>query len=150
MSVRLWIELDGTPDANLFVGVEKWRGGKYIPFEGSYGFGRDRVATGWQRVSMRALDVDATLPGRPIHTYDQPEPLTPGEIVPVDIVLGPSATSFRAGDEIRLVIAGRWLWPTNPLTGQFPAHYQKGPKGRATLHWSPDRPAGLTVPVIPS
>jgi len=64
-------------------------------------------------------------------------------------LLGPSATSFRAGEEIRVVIAGRWLRPTNPLTGQFPAHYQKGPKGRATLHWGPGRPAALTVPVIP-
>ena len=150
MSLRVWIELHDTDDANLFVGVEKWRDGRYLPFEGSYGFGRDRVTTGWQRVAMRALDEDATLPGRPAHSYDRPEPVTRGQIVPVDIALGPSATSFRAGEEIRLVVAGRWLWPTNPLTGQFPAHYAKGPKGRATVHWGPDRPAALTVPVIPS
>ena len=57
MAVRLWVELDGCDDANLFVGVEKWRfgrfGGRYVAFEGSYGYGRDRVTTGWQRVSLR-------------------------------------------------------------------------------------------------
>lgn len=143
------IELHGGPDADLFVGVEKWRKGRYVSFEGSHGFERDRVTTGWQRISMRTLDEDAALPGRPIHTFDQPEPLRAGQIVPVGIALGPSATSFRAGDEIRLVIAGRWLWPTDPLTGQFPAHYEKGPRGRATLHWGPGRHAALTVPIIP-
>jgi uncharacterized protein len=39
--------------------VEKWRGRRYVPFEGSYGFGRDRVTTGWLKVSLRALDTHA-------------------------------------------------------------------------------------------
>ncbi|GAB5023869.1 hypothetical protein JHV675_52410 [Mycobacterium avium subsp. hominissuis] len=63
------MELHGCDDANLFVGVEKWRPGRFrdrfVAFEGSYGYGRDglrigagrdRVSTGWQRVSLRALD----------------------------------------------------------------------------------------------
>ncbi|VTU41493.1 Cocaine esterase (plasmid) [Variovorax sp. PBS-H4] len=150
MSLRIWVELHHTTDANLFVGIEKWRDGKYVPFEGSYGFGRDRVTTGWQRVSMRALEQNASAPGRPQFTFDRAQPVASGEIVPVDVALGPSATSFRAGDELRLVIAGRWLWPRNPLTGQFPARYPKGPKGTATLYWGPDRPAALTVPIIPA
>ena len=54
MAVRLWLDLHGCDDANLFVGVEKWRDGKFVPFEGSYGYGRDRVTTGWQRVALRA------------------------------------------------------------------------------------------------
>ena len=28
MVARLWVELDGCDDANLFVGVEKWRDGR--------------------------------------------------------------------------------------------------------------------------
>ena len=54
MVARLWVELHGCDDANLFVGVEKWRGGRFVGFEGSYGYGRDRVTTGWQRVALRA------------------------------------------------------------------------------------------------
>ena len=53
-------------------------------------------------------------------------------MVLANIALGPSATFFRAGETLRLVVAGRWLWPRNPLTGQFPAAYQKGPDGRMT------------------
>ena len=70
-------------------------------------------------------------------------------MVQADIALGPSATLFRAGETLRLVVAGRWLWPRNPLTGQFPAAYQKGPGGRCILHWGPENQARLLVPIIP-
>ncbi len=62
--------------------------------------------------------------------------------------LGPSATLFRAGEQLRLVVAGRWLWPRNPLTGQFPSAYERGPRGRCTIHWGPDYAARLLIPVI--
>jgi len=52
MSLRLWISVEGANDVSLFVGVEKWSGARYVPFEGSYGFGRNRVATGWQRAVL--------------------------------------------------------------------------------------------------
>lgn len=149
MALRLFVEVAGADDVDLYVGAEKWRGTDYVPFEGSYGFGRDRVATGWMRASMRALDADASQPHEPVPGYTRPEPLRPGEIVQVDIPLGPSATVFRAGEQLRLVVAGRWLWPRNPLTGQFPAAYEKGPHGTCTLHWGPRHPARLLVPVIP-
>lgn len=35
MSLRPWMELHGAPDAELFVGVETWRKGRNVPFEGS-------------------------------------------------------------------------------------------------------------------
>lgn len=66
MSLRLRISLDGAQDAHLFVGVEKWSGGNYVPFEGSYGYGRDRIADGRLRLALRrSLDaVDLLPPGR--------------------------------------------------------------------------------------
>jgi predicted acyl esterase len=73
----------------------------------------------------------------------------PGEVVPVDVELLPSATLFRAGEQLRLVVAGRWLAPRNPLFGSFPTRYEPSPKGTSiTLHWGPDRDAHLLVPVI--
>ena len=56
MALRLFVEVTGVDDVGLIAGVEKWRGQSYVPFEGSYGFGRDRVTTGWQKASLRALD----------------------------------------------------------------------------------------------
>ena len=149
MALRLWVEAQGADDIDLVAGVEKWRGRTYVPFEGSYGFGRDRVTTGWLKASLRALDEQSSRPFDPVPACTHRQPLGPGQIVPVDIALGPSATFFRSGETLRLVVAGRWLWPTNLLTGQFPAAYQKGPKGKATLHWGPDYQARLLVPVIP-
>jgi predicted acyl esterase len=149
MALHLWVESPDRDDLDLTVGVEKWQGGKYIGFDGSYGFGRDRVATGWQKVSLRELDTALSTAAEPVHTYTHPELLTAGQIVPVRIALGPSATMFRAGETLRLVIAGRWLSPINPLTGNFPTHFRRSPSGHATLHWGPNRPAHLLLPNIP-
>ena len=150
MAVRLWLDLHGCDDANLFVGVEKWRDGRYVPFEGSYGYGRDRVTTGWQRAALRAADRDLSQPWEPVPACTDPQPLQTGEVVAVDVALGPSATLFRAGEQLRLVVAGRWLCPRNPLSGQYPAAYQPSPRGRVTLHWGPTRDAHLLIPAIDS
>ncbi len=150
MALRLFVEVSGGDDVDLVVGLEKWRGKSYVPFEGSYGFGRDRVTTGWQRASLRALDSTQSRPFEPVPSFERRQPLRPTEIVPVDVAMGPSATLFRAGEELRLVIGGRWLWPGNLLTGQFPAAYERAPRVRCTLHWGGDRRAHLLVPVIPN
>lgn len=149
MAARLWVEVDGIDDLNLFVGVEKWRNGRFVPFEGGFGYGRDRIATGWQRASLRQLDPDESTPWEPVPSCLERQPLRPGEVVAVDVALGPSATLFRAGEQLRLVVAGRWLAARNPLTGQFPLAYQHSPHGRAILHWGPGREAHLLLPVIP-
>jgi uncharacterized protein len=150
MSARLWVETTGCDDANLFVGVEKWRDSKFVPFEGSFGYGRDRVATGWQRAALRRIDPSQSRPGGPVPTYTDPQPLRPAEVVAVDVALGPSATLFRAGEQLRLVVAARWLAPVNPLVGAFPSRYDKSPRGTVTLHWGKERPAHLLTPEIPA
>jgi predicted acyl esterase len=110
---------------------------------------REEGAWPLERISLRALDDRESRPFEPVPTFTRREPLAPGQIAQLDIALGPSATLLRAGETLRLVVAGRWLSPLNPLTGQFPAAYQKGPAGRCTLHWGPDHQARLLVPVIP-
>jgi len=150
MAARLWLQIDEDDDADLFVGVEKWRDGRFVPFEGSYGYGRDRVSTGWQRVSLRALDPALSTPWRPVPACTEPEPTSPGKIVAVDVALADSATLFRAGEQLRFVVAGRWLSPRNPLTGQFPAAYPTSKRGRVILYWGPSHDAHLLVPVIPA
>lgn len=149
MAARLWLEVSGADDVDLFIGVEKWRNGKFVGFEGSFGYGRDRVSTGWQKASLRALDTEQSQPWLPVPACTNRQPLHPGQVVAVDIALGPSATLFRAGDELRLLVAGRPLGSRNPLSGQFPAAYPRPPRGRVTLHWGPRRAAHLLIPHIP-
>ena len=146
MALRLFVEVRGAEDAYLFVGVQKLRAGRVVPFEGSYGYGFDRVSTGWLKASLRKLDSGRSTPWRPVHTYDEFQPLKPGEVVPVDIALLPSATFFRKGEQVRLDVQGRWFSTQNPLFGQFPAAYEHGPQGSCVLHCG--HGARLRIPVI--
>jgi predicted acyl esterase len=148
MALRLRVSLDGATDANLFAGVEKWRGGRFVPFEGSYGFGFDRVTTGWLKLSHRRLDEQRSRPFDPVHRDDERLPLGAGEVAEAELALGPSATFFRAGEEIRLVLAGRWLHPRNPITGQFPAAYEPSPDCTVRVHCGGEPAARLLVPLI--
>ncbi|MFJ2847455.1 hypothetical protein ACIPD2_38405 [Streptomyces griseofuscus] len=65
------------------------------------------------------------------------------------IALSSSATLFRAGDEPRLTVAGRYQRPRNPFFGHFPTHYQPTTSGKATILWSPGNASTLEIPVIP-
>ena len=148
MALHAPIELRGTDDACLFVGLEKWCAGAPVPFEGSYGYGLDRVTTGWLRVSHRALDDGLSRPWAPVHTHLERRPAAPGDAVSIDVALRSSATRFRPGDELRLVIRGRWLSPRDPIVGQFPAAYESSPNGTAIVHCGGSAEAHLLVPVV--
>ena len=52
------------------------------------------------------------------------------------------------GEEIRLVLGGRWLHPRNPITGQFPAAYEPSPDCTVRVHCDGEPPPRLLVPVI--
>ncbi|MEO6941747.1 MAG: CocE/NonD family hydrolase [Terrimesophilobacter sp.] len=149
MALRLWMSLEGVNDANIFVGVEKWRDGQVVPFEGSYGYGRDRVTSGRLRVALRELDEELSTPYQPEHTFRTPQPVARDEIVALDIPLLASSIVFRAGEELRLILAGRYLEPRNPLFGHFPAHYVPSRRGHGIVHWGGDHPSRLLVPVVP-
>jgi hypothetical protein len=125
MTLRLRVSLEGADVANLFAGVEKWRDGRFVPFEGSYGFGLDRVTTGWRKLS------------RP-------------EVGEVEVELGPSATFFRAGEEVRLILAGRWPTARNLITGQFLAAYEPSPDCAIRVHCGGAQAPRLSVPVVDS
>ena len=149
MALRLFLEARRADDVYLFVGVQKLRAGRVVPFEGSYGYGFDRVSTGWLKASLRKLDPDPSRHWWPAHAYDEAQPLKPGEVVAVDIALLPSATFIRKGEQLRLDVQGRWFSIRNPLFGQFPAAYERGPRGSCVLHCGGEHDALLRIPVIP-
>lgn len=149
MTLRLQVAVTGTDDPRLFAGIEKWSQGAPVPFEGSYGYGRDRVAQGRLRLVLRELDAGLSTPHQPEHSFRTLKPVRDNEPMGVVIPLSSSATLFRAGESLRLMVAGRYLQPRNPLFGHFPAHYQPSTKGEATLFWAADRASTLEIPVIP-
>lgn len=144
MAMRLAVELPRGGDVSVFATVRKFSDGREVTFEGSYGFRGDAVTSGMLAASLRAVDVARSLPGRPAHPYTHAAPLAPGETVVLDIELAPSATLFRAGEELRLDVGPRWPFSRNPLTGMFPAAHQAVGRGSLVLHTGG---AVLTVPV---
>ena len=104
----------------------------------------------WPSAQQRSTTSGARRPLSGVPRCTEPQPLALGDIAGVDVALLPSATQFRAGDQLRLVVAGRWPVPRNPVTGQFPAAYPTSGRGRVILYWGPSHDAHLLVPVIPA
>lgn len=149
MVLRLHLEVDGADDVSVFAGVRKRHGGRIVGFEGSYGFRHALVTSGWCKASHRAIDPERSTPWAPFHPGDREQRLAPGQVVALDIELLPSATLFRAGDELEAVVQGRWFFPQNPLFGQFPAGYQRSAPATCTVHTGGEHDSTLLVPVIP-
>ncbi len=149
MTLRLQVAVTGTDDPRLFVGVEKRSHDAPVPFNGTFGYGRDRVAQGRLRLALRELDPERSSPHQPEHSFRTLQTVQDNEQLEVLIPLSSSATLFHPGDSLRLMVAGRYLEPRNPLFGHFPTHYEPSSKGKATILWTPDRPSSLEIPVIP-
>ncbi|MFD8839897.1 CocE/NonD family hydrolase C-terminal non-catalytic domain-containing protein [Streptomyces griseofuscus] len=94
MTLRLRVATTGAEDPRLFAGIEKRSHGAPVPFEGSYGYGRDLVAQGRLRLALRELDPVLSTPHQPEHTFRTLQPVRDGEEVDVLIPLSSSATLF--------------------------------------------------------
>jgi predicted acyl esterase len=47
----------------------------------------------------------------------------------------PVGDALPAGEQLHLVVAGRWLYPRNPLIGQVPPADPRPPRVGVRLHW---------------
>jgi predicted acyl esterase len=149
LALRLFVEMVEGDDVFLFVGIRKFRNGKEVWFEGSYGFAGDMVTRGWQRAAHREIDETLSTPFRPVHTFRRAEPLQPGKVVPVEIALLDHATRFRRGDRLQLKVRGKWHFPRDPLRGQFPARYEPSPRGVSLVHSGGESPSRLLIGTRP-
>ena len=103
------------------------------------------VAKGWLRVSHRKLDPALSLPYRPYHTHDERQPLTPGQIVQVQVEIWPTSMVFKKGHRIRLDIA-----PRDGVGSQSYMHYHADYNtGTNTVYAGGDRESFLMLPIIP-
>ena len=146
MVLTVPVSVVGADDLSLFAGVRKFRGGREVTFQGSFGFTGDLVTRGNLLASHRRVDRDRSLPYQPFLPQTHAEPLTDGQIVQLEVGLMPSATLFRAGEELRVDLQGHWFFPRNPITGQFPAHYVATRRSSCTIHTGDAHQATLTIP----
>lgn len=146
MRLRLPVVVD-QGDLTLFAGVRKFHQGREVVFEGSYGFTEDLVTRGWLRASHRQTDESRATTWEAYHPHDALASVTPGAVLELDLSLLPSATRFAAGDELVLELRDSWFFPANPITGQFPAVYQRSPRQRWAVRTGGPLAATLTLPV---
>ena len=125
------------------------------------------VAQGWLRASHRKLDAALSTPYRPYHTHDEPQPLTPGAVVTLDVELWPTSVVVPAGYRIALTVRGhdyeyakstgaRLSNFKNELRGCGPFLHDD-PRdrpaavfgGNNTLHFGPGHASWIVLPVVP-
>lgn len=148
MKLVVYVAVEDTDDLHLFAGVRKLRDGKQLTFEGSYGCAYDLVTKGWLKASLREINEERSRPGQPEHDFAVPKPLTPGEVVELQVALLPSATCFKQGDILRLDLRGSWFFVANPLTGAGPSAYQTSSPGRCVVHTGAEHRSYLLVPQV--
>ena len=124
------------------------------------------VGMGWLRASHRAIDPERSLPHRPYHPHDRAEPLTPGEVVPLDIEIWPTSVVVPAGYRLAVTVQGRDFefpgdgpWPTTygvPMKGHGMFVHddpQDRPvevfSGTTTVVSDPRQPSYLLLPFVP-
>lgn len=145
--LKLWVSTDAGDDIDLFVGLRKLdRNGEEVFFQGFAANPNDVVARGWLRVSSRELDESRSTPLQPWLTHRCHQPVRPGEIVPVEIEILPTGTSFEAGDTLRLVIQGAALQPDAVMY----AFEEKINQGVHSIHFGGDYDSHLLLPTMNS
>ena len=167
-SLRLHVS-STTTDADLFVILRLFDpDGAEVVFQGAVD-PHTPFAQGWLRVSHRRTDPALATEFRPYHTHDVVEPLTPGEVVEVDVEIWPTSAIVPAGYRLGLTVRGTDYEYEGTSEAAQLSHF-KGSKmrgvgiythadpvdrpaavfgGTTTLHATRERAASLLLPVIP-
>ncbi|MGH8914911.1 MAG: CocE/NonD family hydrolase [Acidimicrobiia bacterium] len=96
-----------TTDADIFVilGVVDPEGDE-VTFQGALD-PHSPVAQGWLRASHRALDPVLSSPWRPYHPHREAEPLTPGQVYPLDVEIWPTSIVVPPGYRLTITVRGK-------------------------------------------
>jgi hypothetical protein len=156
-----------TTDADLFVVLRVFSPEmKEIVFEGAQD-PHTPIGQGWLRASHHKLDHRLSTEYRPYHTHDELQPLTPGQIVELDIEIWPTSIIIPVRYRIALSVRGKDYEYPGGSGGRAPNHKNElkgcGPflhddprdrpattfSGTTKLHFGPHHAAYLLIPIIP-
>jgi predicted acyl esterase len=125
------------------------------------------IGQGWLRASHRRLDKKLSKPYRPYHSHTKSEPLSPGQVVALDVEIWPTSIVVPAAHRIALTIRGKdYIYPggsggrlsnfKNELTGCGPFLHDnvrdRPPRlfgGVTTLYFGAAMRPYLLLPLIP-
>ena len=161
---RLWVEADGHDDMDLFVFVQKvGRDGEQLfhhtvhsdeqPWKDLFESGQVPSIlyagpNGRLRVSLRHVDEEASTEYEPKLTFDRIEKLQPGQIVPIDIPLWPTAMAFRAGEKLRFVVSAEDIYgvPLSQMSDMDEARSSN--RGKHVFHAGGRYDSHLLIPLV--
>jgi len=164
-ALKLFIS-SSTADADIFAVLRIFDArDKEVLFQGALD-PKTPVGQGWLRVSQRKLDPGRSLPYRPFHTHDEKQPLTPGDVLEIDVEIWPTCIVVPAGYRIALSIRGRDYEHDgaaatlsnmkNPMRGCGPFVHDdpvdRPPEifgGKLTLHFGAQRRSSVLLPIVP-
>ncbi len=142
------------PDMDLFLTLLAFDPeGREISF--ATNFDPTPLSQGWLRVSLRKLDPARSSDWQPVHTFDEPQPLKPGEIVEAEVEVWPTAVFLPKGSKLALIVAGQDYAGTGQPGSSTSGFFQHNdpvdrPKdkydGEHTIHTG--RECWLQIPVI--
>lgn len=149
--LELWACPEDADDMDLFVAIRKLdAAGHEVRFDTESAPGRYPVDQGWLRLSKRALDEDESTPWLPVQRSvaagEPEEKVQPGEVVRARVQLVGSSTRFRAGETLRLEIAGTPRVEDNLLKG----YDDRVNEGTHAVHTGGEYASYLQLPVIPA
>jgi hypothetical protein len=165
-AVKLFVS-SSTTDADLFVVLRAFSSDmKEVVFQGAID-PHTPIGQGWLRASHRKLDRGLSTDYRPYHAHDELQPLTPGQIVELDIEIWPTSILIPASYRVALTVRGKDYEYPGGSGGRLPNFKNElkgcGPflhddprdrpaavfSGKTTLHFDPNRAAYLLIPIIP-
>lgn len=131
--------------------------GKDVTFEGATAPAVP-VSSGWLRLSLRQLDSVRSTDARPLQSFRQPQPATPGEVYDLNVEIWPTSVVVPAGYSLALTVAGAdFAFPhitQGPFRGSFPflheAHAPATSGGKHTLLTGGEQGSYLQLPLIPA
>lgn len=148
-ALHLWVDSSVT-DADLFVTViDIGPDGRECTFEDASGL-QGPVVKGWLRASHRALDPERSLPYRPVHRHDAPEPLTPGVPVEVVVEIAPTSLVVERGHRLGVVVAASDRDEPTRFRHDDTRDRAGSREGTVRVHTGGEMASHLLAPVIPA
>ncbi len=146
MKLKLWLQVEGGDDADLFVDIEKYdRTGEFCRFPHTVRmYDYAPASLGWLRASHRELDEEKSTPYQPVHKHQKELKLKPGEVVPLEIEIWPTSILFEAGETLRLIVQGKDI-----LAYPGFGHTETINQGKHVIHMGGKFDSHLLVPIIP-
>jgi uncharacterized protein len=145
LRLHLWVAAEAATDMDVFARVIKLDASGAPLFQDALTY-RYSGPDGRLRVSQRQLAGSSAGAEHADHTHRLSEPLTPGQIVPIELQLWPTGMVFHAGQQLQLVIAGYDYMLSRPADRPLTSSLNKGVH---VIHTGGRYDSYLLVPVIP-